>query len=263
MTAPVVAKKTRREPLVQMTFVTVALFTAWHIFASFLWISPVTPLRDIIPAKGLLTSYMIPWFGQSWSVFAPEPINGNYIFRVRATVKDASGNEQITKWVDATLAEFAMAEYNLFPPRGANLAIHQASLLFGAYGALTDEQKKFTGQDFFTGDVWLGDLYDKMGGQSSATATDYIVQERYTDAYATQVSLALWGGKDVTVTKVQYDVGRQNVIPFDKRDDPNAKPEPYQPVITGWRGTIVMPEQSQSDFADTFVWAFNKSGQTK
>src|SRR6218665_3698354 len=43
MTAPVVAKKTRREPLVQMTFVTVALFTAWHIFASFLWISPVTP----------------------------------------------------------------------------------------------------------------------------------------------------------------------------------------------------------------------------
>src|SRR6218665_1001005 len=184
MTAPVVAKKTRREPLVQMTFVTVALFTAWHIFASFLWSSPVTPLRDIIPAKGLLTSYMIPWFGQSWSVFAPEPINGNYIFRVRAT-----------------LAECAMAEYNLFPPRGANLAIHQASLLFGAYGALTDEQKKFTGQDFFTGDVWLGDLYDKMGGQSSATATDYIVQERYTDAYATQVSLALWGGKDVTVTK--------------------------------------------------------------
>src|SRR6218665_1803861 len=75
--------------------------------------------------------------------------------------------------------------------------------------------------------------------------------------------LGIWGGKDVPVTKVQYDVGRQNVIPFDKRDDPNAKPEPYQPVITGWRGTIVMPEQSQSDFADTFVWAFNKSGQTK
>lgn len=246
-----------QRPMMRLLFLVVGLFTAWHIFASFLWIGPVTPLRELIPGN-LLYSYMIPWFGQSWSVFAPEPINGDYIFKVRATVKDGSG-EKVTPWVDATKVEYLMAQYNFFPPRAANLAGHQASLLFGTYGSMTTEQKAKTVGDYYKGDVWLGDLYVNLGKTDSTT--NYVVQERYTAAYATQVAVALWG-KD-NVLRIQFDVGRQNVIPYEQRHNPAAKPEPYQPVTTGWRGLLYMPGQSEKDFADVFVPAFERSGQVK
>src|SRR5690625_8051402 len=45
------------------------LFTAFHVFATFLWIAPSSALRDVVPGNAL-ESYMIPMFGQSWSVFA-------------------------------------------------------------------------------------------------------------------------------------------------------------------------------------------------
>src|SRR5690625_7741122 len=64
----------RRLGAVKRTVTLVAvLFTAFHVFATFLWIAPSSPLRAVVPGNAL-QSYMIPMFGQSWSVFAPEPI---------------------------------------------------------------------------------------------------------------------------------------------------------------------------------------------
>ncbi|WP_256999506.1 DUF5819 family protein, partial [Microbacterium sp. SZ1] len=48
------------------------LLTLWHVGASFLWIAPYSALREI-PTQEVLAGYMLPMFGQSWSVFAPEP----------------------------------------------------------------------------------------------------------------------------------------------------------------------------------------------
>lgn len=79
------------------------LFTAWHVFAWFLWIAPVSPLREVVPGK-LLTQYMIPFFGQSWSVFAPEPINGDNRMLVRAVVRE-NGADKTTEWVNVTDVE--------------------------------------------------------------------------------------------------------------------------------------------------------------
>ena len=62
------------------------LLTLWHVGASFLWIAPYSALREI-PTQEVLAGYMLPMFGQSWSVFAPEPINGDYHFNVRAVIE--------------------------------------------------------------------------------------------------------------------------------------------------------------------------------
>ena len=78
--------------------------TGFHLFASFLWIAPSSTLREVIPGN-LLSQYMIPMWGQSWSVFAPEPINGDYYFDVRAVVSTPDGGEETTDWVRATDVE--------------------------------------------------------------------------------------------------------------------------------------------------------------
>lgn len=65
--------KAAGRPVVKRVLMVVAmLLTAFHLLASFLWIAPSSTARQVIPGN-LLSEYMIPLWGQSWSVFAPEP----------------------------------------------------------------------------------------------------------------------------------------------------------------------------------------------
>jgi hypothetical protein len=242
-----------KRPLAMRAIAAVAVaFTAWHVFASYLWIAPPTPLRELVPGT-LLTQYMMPWYGQSWSVFAPEPINGDYRLKVRAVIEDGD-TEHTTKWVDATAVEQSMVTHNPFPPRAGGLALHQASLLKGTWAVLSDEQKRIASLNYYVGDAWLGRMQVEMNASATdsnkAAVVNYIVQERFTDAYATQVAKAVWGDK---VVRVQYEVSRQNIVPFAERNNPNAhRPDP-QIVPTGWRGLITLESQSSRDFSDTFL----------
>jgi len=247
----IAARNGRRKPVARILFLLVGAVTVWHVFASFLWISPPSVVRELVPGTAL-DSYMIPWFGQSWSVFAPEPINGDYTLEVRAILHTAGGGEsEPTEWVDATDAELGLARYTLFPPRAAGLATHQASLLFGTWDALDAEQQRIAGLNYYRGDAWLGRMSSDMKAQGDPKAVEnYIVQERYTGAYATQVANTVWGEKNVKY--VQFQVSRQNVIPFEKRHDPKAEAPAPQVKETGWRGTLVMPGQSQHDFDAVF-----------
>ncbi|MFF1879522.1 DUF5819 family protein [Leifsonia sp. NPDC058230] len=230
-----------------------ALVTAWHVLASFLWIGPITPLRELIPGNAL-SSYMLPWFGQSWSVFAPAPINGDYRFHVRAVLADKSGNEIVTDWVAATDVELAMSHHTLFPARAANLGLKQASSLKAAWDALTPAQRKVAELNYFKGDDWLGRMQVALNEENKNQNTDavvrYIVQERYSDAYAVQVARAIWGD---SVIRVQYQASRQNIIPFEDRHTPGAQKPALQFAPIGWRGLIVMPGQSEQEFADVFL----------
>jgi hypothetical protein len=221
----------RRGPLVRGALAVGVLFTAWHIFASFLWIGPVTPLRDLVPGN-LLTSYMIPWYGQSWSVFAPEPINGDYRFKVRALVANEDGSTRETEWISASDVEMSMSRHNLFPPRASALGTHQASLLKGAYDRLSPAQRATAALNYFEGDAWLGRMQNAMNeqGDDQGLVVAYIVQERYSDAYATQVARAVWGD---SVIRVQFQVLRQNIIPFAQRNNPDAVRPPEQIADTG------------------------------
>ncbi|WP_233570659.1 DUF5819 family protein [Frigoribacterium sp. PhB24] len=232
--------------------VVLCLLTAWHVFASFLWISPPTAMRQVVPGNAL-ESYMIPWFGQSWSVFAPEPINGDYRFEVRALVSSTDGKDAaVTKWVSATDVEQSMAQHHLFPPRAAGLGVHAASALKGAWDGLSAEQQDTARLNYFDGDAWLGRMRTAMLQQqadSTAEVNEYIVRERYADAYATQIAEATWGPD---VIRVQYRASRQNVIPYEDRNDADAERPAPQIAATGWRGLITLPRQDQDEFAQTF-----------
>lgn len=230
------------------------LATTWHLFASFLWISPPTPLRDLVPGNAL-AGYMLPFFGQSWSVFAPEPINGDYVLRVRAMLQTDDEEPTTTEWVNTTAIEQSWAQHNLFPPRAAGLSVHQASSLKSAWDVLNPEQQQIASLNYFEGDAWLGRMRDEMFtlGTNNDDVVNYMVQERYADSYATQVARAVWGD---SVIRVQYETTRQNVIPFAERNNPDAQRPPVQYAPTGWRGLIVLDDQDEQAFRTTFLPAY-------
>lgn len=233
----------RRRLYVRIIMCGAALVTAWHVFASFLWIAPWAPIREVV-GQDVLSSYMIPMFGQSWSVFAPEPVNGDYRFEVRAIV---DGEE--TEWVSASDVELSMIRYNLFTPRAGIVGMDVSSQFKGAWGDLTDEQKDVAELNYFKAD-WEARMAEAMTEYDDTTdVASYIEQEHRATAYATQVALAIWGDD---VERVQFSATRQNVIPFNDRHDPDAERPGIQYSPTGWRGLVINEGQSQEAFTDVF-----------
>lgn len=255
------------KPWVRLIAFLAAAFTAWHIFASFLWIAPYSEnAREVVPA-GMLTSYMIPFFGQSWSVFAPEPINGDYHFNVRAVLIDDDGQRSETGWVSATDVELSMIQYNLTPPRGGIQSSEVASSYKDAFDKMEDLDRAVIGGDFEVDNWEVGLRAALETPQADAAASslapetrtaridDLLSEEHRSTAYATQVAKAIWGDD---VQQVQYRVSRQNIIPFAQRHNPDAqRPEPMV-VLPGWRGLVVEPGQNEGNFANIFRSQFER-----
>ncbi|MFT4235514.1 MAG: DUF5819 family protein [Microbacterium sp.] len=239
----------KRRVWVRVVTIVAVLLAAWHIFATFLWIAPVSPMREI-PTQKVLAKYMLPMLGQSWSVFAPEPINGDYRFEVRAIV-----DGETTDWVSATDVEVSMIRYHLFTPRAGIVGMDVSSQFKGAWGDLNDDQKKVIELNYFKSD-WQQRMEDAMKAYGDEDAVDdYMVQEERATAYATQVALAVWGDG---VERVQFQATRQNVIPFADRHDPDAERPDIQYSTTGWRGLVVEDGQSQQAFTDVFRTQYEK-----
>lgn len=236
------------------------LFTGWHVFASFLWIAPYSQnAREVVPGE-MLTNYMIPLFGQSWSVFAPEPINGDYHFNVRATLDDGSE----TGWVSATDVELSMIQYNLTPPRAGIQSSEVASSYKGAFDSMEEVDRSVISGDFAVEnwEVGLRAALENQKSESGSSAEtrktniDELMREEHrSTAYATQVARAIWGE---SVQKVQYRVSRQNIVPFAQRHNPDAqRPEPMI-VLPGWRGLVVEEGQNDGNFGDVFRAQFER-----
>lgn len=242
------------------------LFAGWHILASFLWIAPFSAnAREIVPGNAL-SSYMLPMFGQSWSVFAPEPVNGDFHFNVRAVLEDDAGSRSETGWVSATDVELSMIRYNLTPPRAGIQSTEVASNFKKAYDALTDTQRTIAAGDFTAAEWEVGLRAALENDAKNATDTtqadknaqnveEFLHQEHRSTAYATQVAEAVWGDE---VVEVQYRVSRQNIIPFAERHNPQAQRPEATVVLPGWRALVVEEGQNSGNFADVFRRQFER-----
>lgn len=237
----------QNKTLRRWVMVVMAGFVAWHMFATFLWISPNTPLRDVVP-KAVLYGYMSPLFSQAWSVFAPEPINADYYLDVRAQL-ETDGEVTTTEWVRPTDVEASLVQYNLTPPRAGVLAADITGELYSAFRELEDESTEVVGWNWHE-DNWSSRLGARL--EEEGAAGSYVEAERLANAYATQVAYAVWGDD---VLRIQYKVSRHPVIPFAERDNPNAeRPEPISQFY-GWRGVIENDGQSRDQFRDYFCAA--------
>src|SRR5262249_22355260 len=82
---------------------------------TFLFVAP----RNLISAAAdnVIGSYMLPYFNQDWRLFAPDPAKTDPHLLVRARVVDATGQQQVTPWLDITEPELARVRGHLLPDR--------------------------------------------------------------------------------------------------------------------------------------------------
>lgn len=245
---------TQRRPwYVRAIALCAVVFTGWHIFASFLWIFPVSPLRDVTPGNSL-SSYMIPMFNQAWSVFAPEPANTDYRLQIRATVREVDGSEIETEWISAEQIEMSMNLHNLFPPRAGIQAEKIASAYIGARNGLDEQQRPLIEQNYLDED-WLSMLQSQLEVSGSGNVNAFMIHEHRAAAYATQVAKAMWGEN---IIRIQFQASGQRVLPFAQRNDgAEMRPTPFA-VLTGWREPIVRAGQDEQAFADIFQLQYER-----
>jgi hypothetical protein len=106
----------RRSAWLRGAAVVLALVLSFHFAATALWVSPAAPLYDALAP--VLNPYMQPFFQQGWSLFAPNPPEGDHTFLLRARWTDHStGQLRTSDWVDVTAGEWSGILHNPLHPR--------------------------------------------------------------------------------------------------------------------------------------------------
>lgn len=237
-------------PIAKGLAVVVVGFPAIHLAITFLHNAPPNPVKESLQAE--VDSYMQPFFGQNWSLFAPNPINSEDTILVRAKVDDpGTGEQRTTDWVNATEREWSVVHHSLAPPRVNKLSSNLHRRLQNAWDDLSDEQREIVAQDFDLMADWvpLADaLIGSQGGETSSVVANLVRGDRVVTGYATQVARALWGQN---VMAVQFRLERTLVPRWDDRFGEDAEPISVLREF-GWRPALANDGQSNTAFAAVF-----------
>ena len=239
----------RRSAWVRGAAVALALVLSFHFAATALWVSPAAPLYDALAP--VLNPYMQPFFQQGWSLFAPDPPEGDYAFLLRARWTDRStGQLRTSGWVDVTTREWSGILHNPLHSRSDMDTDELSRILSGDQGNLSDNQTSIVERDY-SHSGW-GHLLAELSAQKGADPgllEAYVRHERVAAAFATQYAYALWGS-DIEAVQVRL---RYTPVPdFEYRADKDALPEDSF-TYYGWRPTVVFDGQSQKNFAEAVL----------
>ncbi|GAA0958178.1 DUF5819 family protein [Frigoribacterium faeni] len=208
------------------------LVLAGHLGATLLWSSAGNPVRTAV-GEQTLRGYMLPFFQQSWSVFAPEPVSSDISLDVRA---HRAGSTDATEWFTVTDRDIANGvTHHLIPSRAYLTNFSLARGWFQSYDALGDGAGAAVGRSQIGGD-WRQALNDDVQASSTAsepTVAAYVDYEDALNRIASSVAVAQWGEVD----DVQVRVRITPVTPFEQRADPVADPE-FRFVTSGWRSPL-------------------------
>ena len=230
-----------------------ALLALVHTFLIFLWVAPVNPMRDAV-GNARLTSYINPYFEQSWSVFAPTPRRISDSIRIRAVVEDPkTGQETRTEWVDVTTLVTRKIKYDITPAR-----IEEATRRIGArinsnMFKFNDEQKLLVQGGYLTtstdklAEALLAAKGDGQGDANEINA--YILYDDMLVRFATMYAQAAWDGK---VTQIQYKVGYQAVPAYAQHNNVKVNDVRVTWWDFGWRKARPGSSSAQKAF-DSYV----------
>lgn len=205
------------------------------ILGTALIVSPVgAPLRSEVRTAAL------PYFGQSWRVFAPNILKADRALEVRVAWLDDNGELVKSGWVDLTQIEQRTAQGNPFPSRIQKLNSNASSTYLNRYRALDDEQQTRARDTFI----------EAHEGDYSAIPDERLIEELGTDdgdvirflrfdymmmRYATVFTTA---GFNEKIERVQWRIVRERPNDFTHRFDDEAQ---FTPSINtfGWRQSNV------------------------
>jgi hypothetical protein len=232
-TPPARPRSDRRHPIVaRVALGLVVVVLVGHLGATLLWSSASNPVRAAVGEENL-RGYMVPFFQQSWSVFAPDPVSSDISLDVRAM---PAGETTATDWFTVTDRDIANGvTHHLVPSRTYLTNFSLARGYFRAYEALGDDAGPAVGQTLTDGD-WRRELAADLVATSDAAdgaVRSYVGYEDALNRIASSVAIAQWGEVD----DVQVRVRITPVTPFEQRAEPAANPE-FRFVTGGWRSPL-------------------------
>lgn len=240
---------------------TLAVLAAVHSVLIMIWVMPDNPLRAAVGPERL-SSYINPYFEQSWSIFAPTPLRGGENVQIRAYVGDyKAGTGKATQWYDITAKEDDKIEYLLNPSR-----IHSATRrLGGDMNSLViklNKNQRLLVQGDYVGSprtdlrrTDLGksdlrrDLLKASTGGSAGTIAPYLRTDEMLTRFVTLYATARWGKN---VTEIQFRVGHRFVPNYSVRNDVKFLDVPFAYSRFGWREAMPVNSDAQTAF-DAYV----------
>jgi hypothetical protein len=235
----------------RLVVLALALVVMLHGVLVMIWVMPVNPFRDAV-GQQRLSSYINPYFEQSWSVFAPTPRRGGENVRIRAYIGEPGAkNGTVTEWFDITTDEDARTKYLLNPSRFHSATRRLGGNINGAVGKFNAVQKRLVAASFV--DTPRSELEKLIRANNTAgygglvNADDYLRNDEMLTRFGTMYATARWGDG---ITMVQFLVGRRTVPAYALRNKIELEDVPFQYYPVGWRSVIKGEAQAQAAFDD-------------
>jgi Family of unknown function (DUF5819) len=210
--------RARRSVLVTAgAMMTLAL--AFHFSMTALYNTPFNPIKEKYGKE--IDSYMVPYFGQDWHLFAPNPVDTDSGVLVRAKKKGPDGSIVVTKWSDVTSPNFKKLYAERFwPSRATRVAsgVHQQLESWQDPELEKLRSKKKDRSNGSGSKAQERKDSDPPLSPAEEEARDQAI--RFTQAFASAEAVKLWG-KDVEY--VQVRIARNEFPRFSQRYAREAK----------------------------------------
>lgn len=223
-----------------LTFPVVAVVVI-HTLLIALWVAPMTPIREELGNENL-QSYVMPWFEQNWSIFAPNPRRTAVTFEVRALTEDDDGERHTTEWIDLVELEDSIVAGNPLGPRTSKITRRIADRMHTARSTMNDAQEDWLEANYVETPVETlrTRLLNVAGGSGAHQVDRYMDADRAATAIATAVAERTAQG---AVVHVQYRTSTRPAPAWRDRHERELDDQTRNYRDYGWRASTELTEQ--------------------
>lgn len=217
-----------------------------------IWVMPVNPVRDAV-GQQRVSSYINPYFEQSWSVFAPTPRRGGENVVIRAFIGDPTKKNggTVTEWHDITADADARTKYLVNPSRFHSATRRLGGNVNNAMAAFAIPQRQVVAANFYqTSRTKIGPLLQKgnrAGPRGEANIVGYVQTDEMLTRFGTMYATARWGKG---VSMVQFRIGHRSVPNYAERNEVDFSDVPFTYYLVGWRKAMTADKEAQAAFDD-------------
>jgi len=220
-----------------------------HMLAVTLAAVPTNPVSDAVGAQ---LDYLRPFFGQSWRLFAPNPIDEDRNLLVQGAYVDGDGNVRTTPWVDWTSVEQDVIEHRLVGGRAGYISTKMFGALSEGFREMTPAQRLLAERT----SALSPPSWDTLRASLTRAGPDDEVEGylRYDRAIARLATSVIAARSSHDITAVRYALREQDVVPYDARHGDSAeraaaRPEPTM-RFSGWRTPTPGPAAERQGVAE-------------
>lgn len=198
--------------------------------------------------------YLSPFFGQSWRLFAPHPIDADRSLLVQGAYVGKDGQIRTTPWVNWTAVELDVIEHRLVGGRAGYITTKLYGRLSQQFFELESGQRGLAERSSALAPPSWSTLRLSLArvGPDDRDLSDYMRYDRAAARLATEVVAARWPSR--TFTAVRYAQRSQGVVPYDARHLDSAERKASRPNATtrvgGWRTPTFGPASERRGVAD-------------